>query len=167
MQPILDSLLLDLADYEKGQPKHLQHLVKVHAFARLIGHAEQLEASTQFVLELAALVHDVGINPSRAKYNSSAGRYQQIEGPPVARQLLLRYALAPDVVDRVCYLVAHHHTYTDIDGLDLRILIEADFLVNLYEDNSSREAAQAALDRCFTTPTGRRLLVQQFLTDLP
>lgn len=164
MSSILDSLLSALAAYEQGQPKHLQHLMKVHAFARYIGHAEQLDEPTQFTLELAALVHDVGINPSRVKYQSSAGHFQQIEGPPVARRLLAPYALAPEVVDRVCALVARHHTYTGVDGLDHRILIEADFLVNLYEEGSDRQAAQAALDRCFVTATGRRLLIQQFLS---
>lgn len=49
------------------------------------------------------------------------------------------------VIDRVCYLIAHHHTYTDINGLDYQILVEADFLVNLYEGNESRETAGQVL----------------------
>ena len=116
-----------------------------------------------FTLELAALVHDIGINPSLAKYHSSAGQYQQIEGPPLARRMLARYDIANDIVERVCYLVAHHHTYTQMDGLDYRILVESDFLVNLYEDQSSVHAIQTALSRYFTTETGRWLLQTMFL----
>ena len=116
-----------------------------------------------FTLELAALVHDIGINPSLAKYHSSAGQYQQIEGPPLARRMLARYDIANDMIERVCYLVAHHHTYTQMEGLDYRILVEADFLVNLYEDQSSVHAIQTALSRYFTTETGRWLLQTMFL----
>ena len=35
------------------------------------------------------------------------------------------------MIRRVEYLVGHHHTYKDIDGLDYQILVEADFLVNI------------------------------------
>ena len=163
MQDLLNAVLFDMIEYEAGQPKHIQHLIKVHDFARLIGQTERLDDTTQLTLELAALVHDIGINPSRAKYNSSAGRYQEIEGPPKARQLLSRYDLPCEMIDRVCYLVGHHHTYTQIDGLDYRILVEADFLVNLYEDGSSRGAIEHALARCFQTQTGIKLLKTMFL----
>lgn len=33
-------------------------------------------------------------------------------------------------VERISWLAAHHHTYTDVDGLDHRILLEADYIVN-------------------------------------
>ena len=147
MKQIVASILADMVEHEQGQPKHIQHFLKVHAFA----------------LELAALVHDIGINPSLAKYHSSAGQYQQIEGPPLARRMLARYDIANDMIERVCYLVAHHHTYTQMEGLDYRILVEADFLVNLYEDQSSVHAIQTALSRYFTTETGRWLLQTMFL----
>ena len=44
------------------------------------------------------------------------------------------------VIDRVLFLIAHHHTYTGIEGEDYQILVEADFLVNLFEDGSSRKS---------------------------
>lgn len=47
-------------------------------------------------------------------------------------------------MDRVCWLVGHHHTYTDIRDLDYQILVEADCLVNLYEDDAPRSAVEAA-----------------------
>ena len=122
-----------------------------------------MDEKTLFTLELAALVHDIGINPSLAKYHSSAGQYQQIEGPPLVRRMLARYDIANDMIERVWYLVAHHHTYTQMEGLDYRILVEADFLVNLYEDQSSVHAIQTALSRYFTTETGRWLLQTMFL----
>ena len=36
------------------------------------------------------------------------------------------------IIERVSYLVAHHHTYNEIDDVDYQILVEADFLVNIH-----------------------------------
>ena len=69
---------------------------------------------------------------------------------------------APDVIDRVCYLVGHHHTYGQVDGLDYRILIEADFLVNLYEDSCSHEAIRHAYETMFRTASGKALCRAMF-----
>lgn len=49
-----------------------------------------------------------------------------------------------DDIERVCYLVAHHHTYTDDMSPDYRILIEADFIVNAFEDSLDKKAVSAA-----------------------
>ncbi|MCH5210162.1 MAG: hypothetical protein J1F01_04280 [Oscillospiraceae bacterium] len=38
-----------------------------------------------------------------------------------------------------------------------RILVEADFLVNLYEDNAGEDAIKSAYDRIFRTDTGKEL----------
>jgi len=69
---------------------------------------------------------------------------------------------ADSVIDRVCYLVAHHHTYNEIDGSDYQILVEADFLVNLYEDHSSREAVEHALQHIFRTGNGTAICQDMF-----
>lgn len=61
-------------------------------------------------------------------------------------------------IDRVCYLIGHHHTYTNVDGDDYRILLEADFLVNAYEDELSMESICAFKENVFRTKTGIELL---------
>ena len=53
---------------------------------------------------------------------------------------------------------SHHHTYSKVDGIDYRILIEADFLVNAHEDNLSIEAVRSAKEKIFRTKTGIALL---------
>lgn len=157
-----DRIFLAMIDYFANDPKRIQHLTKVHAFARIIGREEQLDARTQFVLESAALVHDIGIRPAETKFGSCSGALQEQEGPAEARRLLENLDIAPDVVNRVCFLVGHHHTYTDIHDPDYQILVEADFLVNLYEDNESKHAASAALRRIFRTPSGSRICKTMF-----
>ena len=65
-------------------------------------------------------------------------------------------------IERVMYLIGHHHTYNNIDGIDYQILVEADFLVNLYEDNVSAEAVKNARRQIFRTSAGTRLLDNMF-----
>lgn len=60
-------------------------------------------------------------------------------------------------IDRVTWLVAHHHSYDPVDSSDHQILIEADFLVNLYEDQVSADAIRHAYEKIFRTETGRTL----------
>lgn len=158
----IDRLLHAMIDYYANDPKRVQHFIKVHSFARLIGVSEGLDADTLFTLEAAAVVHDIGIKPAEEKFGSCAGKLQEQEGPAPARELLTGLGFAPAVIDRVCALVGRHHTYTGVDGADCQILIEADFLVNLYEDGCGGAACRAAYDRIFKTETGRALCRTMF-----
>ncbi|MCI6794993.1 MAG: phosphohydrolase, partial [Lachnospiraceae bacterium] len=67
-----------------------------------------------------------------------------------------------DVISRVQYLIAHHHTYQGIDGQDYQILVEADFLVNLYEDGASEKAVRTAGEKIFRTAAGTDILKKMF-----
>lgn len=153
-EQIIDRLTLAMIDYDRGDAMRIHHFLKVHRFAQLIARAEHADDRTQFVTELAAVVHDIGIHPAEAKYGSSNGKYQEELGPAPACRLLEELDLPEDVIDRVCFLVGHHHTYNGIDGLDWQILVEADFLVNLYEDGVSEHGVDAALKNIFKTKTG-------------
>lgn len=149
--------------FNDGDPKRIQHLVKVHSFAKLIGEGEGLDERTLLTLEAAALVHDIGIRPAERKFGRCNGKLQEQEGPQPARELLTRLGFDTDMTERVAYLVGHHHTYQNVDGLDYRILLEADFLVNMYEDELSLPALEAALEAVFETKTGRDICRTMFL----
>ena len=153
--------------YNAGDPRRVHHLLKVHAFARAIGELEGLDESTQEILEIAALTHDIGIKLSEQKYGSASGEHQQVEGPPEAEKLLRGLGVGEPVIDRVCWLIAHHHTYHDIQGLDYQILVEADFLVNVYEDGMEQEAIQSVRERVFRTGTGKMFLDRMFPCAIP
>lgn len=150
--------------YYAGNPKRIQHFIKVYEFARLIGEGENLPEKEQRILNTAAIVHDIGIKAAEAKYHSTMGKYQEEEGAPLAQTLLQECGCDPDLTRRVCFLVAHHHTYTNIESGDYQILVEADFLVNLYEHSSKYGSAETAKVKIFKTATGTRLLEQMFLT---
>ena len=153
----IENLITKMIYYYSGDPKQIQHFLKVHSFALRIGLAEKIESSVLGTLEAAAVVHDIGIKVSREKYNSSDGKYQEIEGPALAKDMLDELAFPPEITDRVCYLVGHHHTYDNILGIDYQILIEADFLVNMYESNMTKETIISVKNDIFKTKTGLSL----------
>ena len=95
---------------------------------------------------------------SAAAGGSSAGYHQQIEGPAPARVLLLEAGCGLKDVERVCWLIAHHHTYSNIQGLDYQILVEADFLVNIFEDGIGPDEVASVREKIFKTQTGRKFL---------
>ena len=113
-----EQIILKMVDFEKGCPKRIQHFLKVYEFAHLIAEAEHMNEKDKELLEVAAIVHDIGIRPSKEKYGYCNGKTQEEEGPKHARQLFAKFeGLSDEFVDRICYLIAHHHTYDNDDGL--------------------------------------------------
>ena len=157
------TLALAMIDYNNGDPKRIQHTTKVHAYASMIGRIEGLDEETLFILESAALVHDIGIRASEQKYGHQNGKLQEQEGPAVAREMLTRIGgYSERQIERICWLVGHHHTYNVCEDLDYQILIEADFIVNLYEDNESPHAIRAVRKNIFRTGSGTKMLETMF-----
>lgn len=137
--------------------RRINHALKVHAFAMLIGSRESLESRLMEIVSSTALLHDIGIHEAERKYHSTAGNYQQIEGPPIARKILRELGADADIIDRVCFITANHHTYSQIDGIDFQVLVEADFLVNIYEDEVKPEATASIYEKIFRTRAGKDL----------
>ena len=160
---MINQLHLAMIELYRGDATRIQHFCKVHSYAKLIAESEQVDEKCLFTLEAAALTHDIGIHLCEEKYGNCNGKLQELEGPAIARQLLERLNFDTTVIDRVCYLVGHHHTYTDVNGIDYRILLEADYLVNQYEDNLPKSSAKQALGHIFETATGKELCKLMYL----
>lgn len=159
---MLNKLRLAMIEYFAGDAKRIQHFLKVHELAGLIAAAEGLDEKTRLTVEAAAVVHDVGIKIGEKLYGVCTGKQQEQLGPPMAKRMLADAGFPEDVIERACYLVGHHHTYENIDGIDLQILIEADFLVNLYEDGVAKDGVVSAFNSIFRTNTGKLLCRQMF-----
>lgn len=158
----LDDLFMDMIAYYYGDPKRIQHFTKVHSYARLIGIGEELDDASLFILEAAAYTHDIGIRVAEEKYGRCDGKLQEQEGPIIAQKMLSQLGFENYIVERICFLIGHHHTYDNIDGLDYQILVEADFLVNLYEDDAGNRAIDKAYKRIFKTETGKKIFRLMF-----
>ena len=57
-------------------------------------------------------------------------------------------------VERITWLVTHHHTYTNVEGMDYQILLEADFLVNAGESEYSKQAIENFCRKVFRNGSG-------------
>jgi len=161
---IVAETLTRMMDYFGKDVRRINHALKVYSFARLIAIEEKLDGDQLLITELASILHDIGIPVSEQKYGSCIGNYQEIEGPPIAREILKTLGASTEIVDRVCFLIGNHHTYTKIDNIDFQILVEADFLVNIYEDEMSESAIKSARDKYFKTETGKSILDRMYLT---
>lgn len=158
----LNNLYAAMLEYFKGDPRRCQHWIKVHSLSRMIGLNEHLAEHTLYVLEAAAMVHDCGIKPGEAKYGRNDGKIQEQEGPDAAAKLLAALDFGAVDIERICFLVGHHHTYNVIDSIDFQILVEADFLVNFYEDNMDKKAIESCVKKIFKTQTGKKFACAMF-----
>lgn len=155
---MVEEILKEMIIYANGNKKDIAYFLKVHSYARLIGKLEQLDEKTQKILEIAAIVHDIACPLCRKKYGNSNGKFQEIEGPDLVYDFLKPFSLTDLEINRIAYLVGHHHTYENIDGLDYQILLEADFLVNSDEMNADNKTIAAMKNKVFKTATGIKLL---------
>lgn len=149
--------------FYRGNIHDIDHFLKVWAMAKTIGELEVLDKHAQEVLELAAVVHDIACPLCREKYGDTNGKHQELESPPLVEAFFKGLPVERPDVERISWLVAHHHTYANIDGPDHQILLEADFLVNAGESGYTPSAIRNFRERVFRTAAGKELLDSMYL----
>jgi hypothetical protein len=161
---LLIDRIFDLAiTYNGNDVKRINHLIKVFSFAHHIGVMEKCNAKKQTIIDISSLLHDIGIHEAERKHNSTAGNWQELEGPPVAKELLKDIDLDNTIKERVLFLIGHHHHYQNIDDIDFQILVEADFLVNIFEDEMDDHSIKNIKEKIFKTKSGIRILEKLYL----
>ena len=85
---MINKLHMAMIGLYHGDTKRIQHFCKVHSYAKLIAEMENVDAKTLFILETAALTHDIGIHLCEEKYGNCNGKLQEKEGPAIAEKLL-------------------------------------------------------------------------------
>ena len=144
--------------FSDGNIHDIDHLIRVWTYAKTIGELEKLDAETQFILEIAAITHDIACPLCREKYGSTNGKHQEREGEPMVRTFLADTDMSIEQIDRIAWLVAHHHTFSDIDGLDYQILVEADYIANASENGYSQVNVRNFMEKFMRTESGKRIL---------
>ena len=90
---MINKLHLAMIELYSGDAKRIQHFCKVHSYAKLIGESENLDSISLFILEVAALTHDIGIHTCEEKYGSCGGKLQEKEGPAKLQSCSKSWAL--------------------------------------------------------------------------
>ncbi len=142
--------------------KDISHFMHVWGYAKVIGELECLDPATQYILEMAAILHDIACPLCRQKYGNTIAKYQEAEGMILTQAFLADCGLSEEMLKRVVYLVGHHHTYSNVIGIDYQILLEADYITNAVESAYSVQAVLAAKESLFRTSSGKELLCSVF-----
>ena len=149
-------LIAEMKGLFADDSRRIVHAMTVLEFAEKI---HKLEGGDPLTVKAAAILHDIGIHEAERKHGSSSGRFQEIEGPPIARSIMEKLGLDEAAIDHVCRIVGSHHSARDIDTLEFRIIWDADWLVNILDEHAgkSRTELRDLVARVFRTREGRRL----------
>jgi len=158
-----DSLLEEMERYFGEDDKRITHARRVTHYVKELLMKEP--AARPEVVIPAAILHDIGIHEAERKYGSTAGHYQEIEGPPIARDILRRHITDEGLIDEICEIIAHHHSPGRIDSINFKLVYDADWLVNLGDevDISDKARLQRLIEKIFLTPAGKDLARKVYL----
>ena len=67
-----------------------------------------------------------------------------------------------DTTERVVWLIEHFHDTEQAKTFDHQVLIEAEMLITMSEQNANEESLRKALKEIFKTETGIELLYTMF-----
>jgi len=148
--------------FSDGNIHDIDHLIRVWTYAKTIGELEGLDQETQYILEAAAITHDIACPLCRKKYGNTNGKLQEKEGELLVREFLSASDMTDEQISRVAFLVSHHHTFTDIDGADYQILVEADYIANASENGYSEENIRGFMQKIMKTQSGKKILQDIF-----
>ena len=159
-----DRVAIEMKRYFKVDFKRIGHASRVARYAEQIGREEQGNLA---VILSAAYLHDIGIKEAESKHNSTAARYQEKEGPPIAREILIKLGTAEEIIDEVCHIIGHHHHPGKEETVNFKSLFDADLIANLEEAQKEKPSRKEQLDhilkKSFLTDSGRKLAEKTLL----
>ncbi|MGZ7043844.1 MAG: hypothetical protein ACXVHM_04570, partial [Methanobacterium sp.] len=91
-------VLEKMIEYFGVDVRRINHALKVYDFAQIISYEESIDRKTRDIIIYSAILHDIGIKVAEKKHNSSVGKYQEIEGPPIAREILSDLKISEEII---------------------------------------------------------------------
>ena len=154
---IQDKLIDEMKKVFVGDQKRIEHALSV------LNYAEQIQAAEggdPLVVKAAVILHDIGIPEAEHKYGSSAGKYQEIEGPPIARSIMIKLGAKEELIEEVCDIIGHHHHPRSEETINFKVLYDADLITNLEEKQkknpTDKDRMSSIIDTSFLTDSGRK-----------
>ncbi|MFN2340809.1 MAG: HD domain-containing protein [Halanaerobium sp.] len=166
-------LIKEMKKYFAEDKKRINHALKVTKFAEelidIFRKKYPDKNINEEVIIYSAVLHDVGIKNAELKYESSAGHYQEIEGPPVARKIMESLNIDFELIDEIAEIIAHHHTPGKVGSNNFKLLYDADWLVNLPDvydmQSKNRNKKEKLIEKVFLSDIGRELARKEYLKD--
>ncbi len=152
-----DRVAIEMKKYFRSDFKRIGHAMRVARYAEHIGKSE---AGTNMAVVLCAgYLHDIGIHAAEKKHGSTAAKYQEIEGPPIARDMLEKLGAKPELVDEVCDIIGHHHHPRDEETPNYKALYDADLIANIEDNHKDKpigsEKLEGIIKKSFMTDSGK------------
>ena len=152
-----DRVAIEMKRYFKADFKRIGHATKVARHAERIG---KMERGNLAVILCAAYLHDIGIHEAERKHNSTAARFQEQEGPPIAREILEKLGAKEALIEEVCDIIGHHHHPREDDTISFKVMYDADLIVNLTETLKEKpktgEELEDLIAKAFLTESGKK-----------
>ncbi|MCP4712083.1 MAG: HD domain-containing protein [Planctomycetes bacterium] len=160
-----DDLILEMETVFADTRSMIDHTNRVYQYALQI---HQTDGGDPTIVLASAMLHDIGIPQARITHGSSAGRFQEIEGPPIAREILTRHNVQPEKIDHICSNIANHHTAHDpkiTDTIEFKILWDADWMINFPNRNRNKSPQEITntINEIFKTNKGKQLALKTFI----
>jgi hypothetical protein len=154
---LCDRLIASMRSVFGDDQRRINHALKVLEYADAIMESERNVSA--IVVRAAAVLHDIGIHEAERKHGSPAGKYQELEGPPIARKILEEHQVNPAEIEHVCRIIANHHCAKDIDTPEFRVIWDADWLVNIPDEFDLKDGPriERLIARVFKTEGGRNI----------
>ena len=153
-----DRIAIEMKRYFKTDFKRIGHATRVARHAEKIGKKEMGNLA---VILGAAYLHDIGIHEAERKYDSTAAKYQEKEGPEIARSIMIKLGAKEELIEEVCDIIGHHHHPRADETTNFKVLYDADLIANLEEKQKESRINEDRLlliiDKSFLTVSGRDL----------
>ncbi|MAF33531.1 MAG: HD domain-containing protein [Desulfobacterales bacterium] len=152
-----DRVAVEMKRYFKSDFMRIGHATRVARYAERIG---KQEGGNLAAILAAAYLHDIGIHEAERKHGSSEAKYQEEEGPPIARSIMTRLGAKEELIEEVCDIIGHHHHPRADETTNFKAVYDSDLIVNLEERQKENLLDEANLsnviEKSFLTENGRK-----------
>ncbi|MBW1678649.1 MAG: HD domain-containing protein [Deltaproteobacteria bacterium] len=156
-----DRVAIEMKRYFNTDFRRIGHASRVARYAERIGKNEGGDLA---VILTAAYLHDIGIHEAERKHNSTAAKYQEEEGPPIAKSILKKLGAPEALIDEVCDIVGHHHHPQPDETVNFKAVYDADLITNMEENRKKKppdiDRLTRTIEKSFLTETGRKKAIE-------
>ncbi|MFO7932306.1 MAG: HD domain-containing protein [Thermodesulfobacteriota bacterium] len=159
-----DRIAVEMKKYFGRDFKRIGHATRVARHAEAIAGKEGGDPA---VILAAAYLHDIGIHEAEKKHGSTAAKYQEQEGPAIARQIMEKLGADEALIEEVCGIIGRHHHPEQDETLNFRVLYDADLIANIEdkrkESETDPEQLKKTISKNFLTRAGKQRAEELFL----
>ncbi len=160
----VDELIAAMKNEFGDDQKRITHALSVLEYAEEI---MKEEGGNPKVVLAAAILHDIGIQEAERKHGSNSAKYQEIEGPDIAKRIMKEVGLDTETIYDVCDIVGNHHSARCEITPEFKVIWDADLIVNIPERFEGRgtQELNEKIEKLFRTETGKKIAKKIYIKD--